>query len=121
MTWTLKGERELYEASSRCWHAGLTSNSKSNRAIKRGDLKSCRGAACADCGRIAKVNEHRDYDKWWDIEPACRSCNVKRGRAAPFRHVPHRRDRVSACASRHTPFVGQFALSMLEATTEPFE
>jgi hypothetical protein len=37
--------------------------------------------ACADCGKPARDYEHRDYTKPLDVQPVCRSCNVKRGPA----------------------------------------
>lgn len=36
---------------------------------------------CVDCGSVAKVYEHRDYNKPLDVVPVCHSCNAKRGSA----------------------------------------
>lgn len=38
--------------------------------------------ACADCGGVATEYEHRDYARPYDVEPTCRSCNLRRGSAA---------------------------------------
>lgn len=35
--------------------------------------------ACVDCGAVAEVYDHRDYSKPLDVQPVCRSCNLKRG------------------------------------------
>ncbi len=35
---------------------------------------------CADCGKKAKVYDHRDYSKPLEVEPVCVRCNVRRGR-----------------------------------------
>lgn len=34
---------------------------------------------CVDCGRPAKVYDHRDYSRPLDVEPVCKGCNKKRG------------------------------------------
>lgn len=38
--------------------------------------------ACADCGGVATEYEHRDYARPYDVDPICRSCNLRRGSAA---------------------------------------
>jgi len=35
---------------------------------------------CVDCGAVATCWEHRDYREPTLVEPACDSCNTKRGR-----------------------------------------
>lgn len=37
--------------------------------------------ACVDCGGVATQYEHRDYRFPLVVEPVCKSCNLKRGRA----------------------------------------
>lgn len=46
------------------------------------------GLACVDCGNPATIWEHRSYETPLEVEPCCRSCNVKRGhaRAKSIRH-----------------------------------
>jgi len=52
------------------------------KAVARGDLPRLDGTiTCVDCGKPAKVYEHRDYDRPLDVSPVCISCNVKRGPA----------------------------------------
>lgn len=36
---------------------------------------------CVDCGKKAVHWEHRNYARPLLVEPVCRSCNIKRGRA----------------------------------------
>ena len=36
---------------------------------------------CVDCGANATDYDHRDYNKPLDVEPVCRSCNIRRGNA----------------------------------------
>lgn len=51
-------------------------------AIRRGTLPPLAGLACVDCGKPARVYEHRDYSRPLDVEPTCYSCNGLRGPAA---------------------------------------
>lgn len=57
-----------------------------NSAIKHGKLPQLTNAdgetTCIDCGQPATVYDHRDYSKPLDVDPVCRSCNSRRGRAA---------------------------------------
>jgi DNA-directed RNA polymerase subunit RPC12/RpoP len=48
-------------------------------AIKRGHMKRASEYVCVDCGTQARDWDHRDYAKPMDVEPVCRSCNLKRG------------------------------------------
>jgi len=122
MTWWMKAEElALYRASRACSEASMASTAQFWRAVRRGTLSDLRGGACSDCGRKCTTHDHRDYAKWWEVAAVCRACNVKRGRAAPFLHLPFRWDRNKDEPLRHAPFVNQFALSMLEATTEPLD
>jgi hypothetical protein len=52
-------------------------------AIKRGDLPPPSNFKCTDCDKPAAQYDHRDYSKPLDVQPVCRSCNYKRGRALP--------------------------------------
>lgn len=36
---------------------------------------------CTDCGVPASQYDHRDYSRPLDVEPVCRSCNLRRGTA----------------------------------------
>ena len=56
------------------------------KAIRKGDIaKITSDVRCVDCGDAAKVYDHRDYSKPLDVDPVCRSCNIKRGPANIFR------------------------------------
>jgi hypothetical protein len=50
-------------------------------AVKRGLLPRASDHGCADCDSPATDYDHRDYTKPLDVEPVCRSCNIKRGPA----------------------------------------
>lgn len=50
-------------------------------AVRRGELQPARERACVDCGKPARDYEHRDYSKPLDVQPTCRSCNIRRGPA----------------------------------------
>lgn len=52
-------------------------------AILRGDLPPAKTQVCVDCGLPAHDYDHRDYGKPLAVDPVCRSCNCKRGPAAP--------------------------------------
>lgn len=54
------------------------------KAIKLGDLLPLRGQYCVDCGDPARDYDHRDYNKPLDVDPVCRSCNIRRGAAIPL-------------------------------------
>ncbi len=51
------------------------------RARRHGLLPSPSSLVCVDCGRPALFYDHREYAKPLDVEPVCRSCNVRRGPA----------------------------------------
>lgn len=53
-------------------------------AVKRGALPSLATGEykCSDCDKPAEQYDHRDYARPLDVEPVCRSCNLKRGSAA---------------------------------------
>lgn len=52
-------------------------------AINRGDLARATEFVCA-CGKPAEQYDHRDYNRPLEVEPVCRSCNVRRGSAIPL-------------------------------------
>lgn len=39
---------------------------------------------CVDCGKQAKVYDHRNYEKPLVVEPVCVGCNVRRGGGFPL-------------------------------------
>lgn len=55
------------------------------KAVRNGELRPATGFDCTDCGKPATEYDHRDYRKPLDVEPVCRSCNLKRGPALPYR------------------------------------
>lgn len=55
------------------------------KARRKGVLADPRSLACADCGGAATEYDHRDYNKPLSVEPVCRGCNVRRGKAIPKR------------------------------------
>ena len=60
---------------------------KVHAQIKHGVLPKASSLACVDCGKQAFDYDHRDYLKPLDVEPVCRSCNLKRGPAKDVREV----------------------------------
>lgn len=91
------------------------------RALTIGLLQDMRGQPCVDCGKTAVHHDHRDWRRPLDVEPVCHSCNLRRGPAAPFDTLPrvYSDRRIERKPNTH-PMRG-FALSMLEATTEPYD
>lgn len=61
-----------------------------HRAVRKGELPSLKGGAvaCVDCGNPAAHYDHRDYTKPLDVQPVCRACNIRRGRAHPYQDIP---------------------------------
>ncbi len=63
-------------------------------AVKKGLLPSPLLSPCADCGGPSFGYDHRNYREPLKVEPICRKCNWKRGRAEetwltkPLRQVP---------------------------------
>jgi len=53
-------------------------------AINRGFLYDLKGSGtpCVDCGKPATDWEHRDYAKPLDVDPCCKSCNLRRKTAS---------------------------------------
>lgn len=64
----------------------MQASSRVHRAVAVGLLPDLRtgNVACADCGKQAFAYDHRDYSKPLVVDPVCRSCNGKRGAAAPL-------------------------------------
>ena len=52
-----------------------------NRAVRMGALPHVKGKLCVDCGAPAHDYDHRNYSRPLDVEPVCRSCNLRRGPA----------------------------------------
>jgi len=59
-------------------------------AIKVGRLPRPSTLQCVDCGKPAKIYDHRDYTKPDEVTPVCASCNLKRGYSnlKPFLVIP---------------------------------
>lgn len=51
------------------------------KAIRRGILESVKGKRCIDCGRPARVYDHRYYSRPLEVQAVCWSCNNRRGHA----------------------------------------
>lgn len=68
-----------------CSYEHVTESVKASAKVRGARLKGLLPApadcVCADCGKPASQYEHRDYTKPLDVQPICRSCNVKRGPA----------------------------------------
>jgi hypothetical protein len=62
----------------------LRAGSAVYRAIQRGELTNLKKkrVRCTDCTARAVEYDHRDYAKPLEVQPVCRSCNLKRGTAA---------------------------------------
>lgn len=65
---------------------------KVTAAIKEGRLLAPSRLQCVDCGKPARVYDHRDYSKPLDVAAVCDGCNVRRGpamwTAAPAEPAP---------------------------------
>ena len=51
------------------------------KAVRKGILSPVATLTCVDCGKPAQCYEHRDYNKPLEVEPTCKGCNIRRGRA----------------------------------------
>lgn len=58
------------------------------KARREGVLADPRAFPCTDCQGDATEYDHRDYNKPLEVEPVCRGCNVRRGRAIPKQWSP---------------------------------
>lgn len=63
-------------------------HSTTARARSRGELPDPRSALCVDCGRAATEYDHRDYNEPLKVDPVCRGCNARRGKAKPKQWAP---------------------------------
>jgi ribosomal protein S27AE len=55
------------------------------KAIRKGVLPPLDGSvACVDCGRVALMYDHRDYNAPLSVSPVCGRCNWKRGAGTPL-------------------------------------
>ncbi len=63
--------------------------------VQAGRLLRAKGQACVDCAKPATCYDHRDYRLPLQVEPVCRSCNQKRGRALPYADLPRRAHRTA--------------------------
>ena len=66
-------------------HREMTPQGLVARAVREGVLAHPASFPCVDCGGAATEYEHRDYNKPLEVEPTCRSCNLRRGPAIPKR------------------------------------
>ena len=57
-------------------------------ARARGELADPRTFDCTDCGGGATEYDHRDYNLPLKVEPVCRGCNARRGKAIPKQWAP---------------------------------
>lgn len=58
------------------------------KARRQGLLADPRMLPCTDCRSAASEYDHRDYNKPLQVEPVCRGCNARRGRALPKQWRP---------------------------------
>lgn len=49
--------------------------------VRNETLPKASDCYCVDCWETAECYDHRNYHKPYQIEPVCRSCNAKRGKA----------------------------------------
>jgi len=64
-------------------HGGAGAMAQVCGAIKSGALKHPTQFKCSDCGNKAVEYDHRDYNRPLEVDPVCRSCNLRRGPAIP--------------------------------------
>lgn len=51
------------------------------QARRHGELADPRTMSCTDCEGTATEYDHRDYNEPLKVEPVCRGCNARRGKA----------------------------------------
>lgn len=61
--------------------AGVAANKVISTEIRLGRLQRAKTLTCVDCGAPGHDWDHRDYSRPLDVQPVCRSCNIKRGPA----------------------------------------
>lgn len=60
------------------------------KEINEGRMLKANAYRCMDCGKPAEQYDHRDYGKPLEVEPVCRSCNLRRGPAKSAWYIlPH--------------------------------
>jgi hypothetical protein len=69
----------------RFWNGQSQAHAAVNLAVQTGRLRPPKDFLCDDCGKTATDYDHRDYGKPLEVDPVCRSCNLRRGRALPKR------------------------------------
>lgn len=77
-----KWRRKCWECSPGHSAAMGRAHYRTKKAVAAGVLPDPKTLYCVDCGAFATCYDHRDYSKPLDVQPVCRSCNVKRGPAA---------------------------------------
>lgn len=82
--------------------AQIKAISEVSKAVKRGELVPATHFVCTDCGAPATEYEHRNYRRPLDVDPVCRSCNIKRGPA----------DDVAEAVAEHLGISGSVAAFM---------
>lgn len=81
--WTSRKEERAYLA----WQAW--SGACVRVAVYCGLIAPARNMRCTDCAKPAHEYDHRDYGKPFDIDPVCKGCNRKRGKAIfPLGNMP---------------------------------
>jgi len=83
MSAELKARKERMHAIKVQAHTSLA------RAIRHGLLPRPATMLCVDCGVQALHYDHRDYTQPLKVEPTCRKCNGKRGKADVWAHDFH--------------------------------
>lgn len=73
---------------SRYLSGGVLAQTEVAKARRRGVLPAPRAYPCSDCGTQATEYDHRDYNAPLVVQPVCRDCNARRGRAAPRQWAP---------------------------------
>jgi hypothetical protein len=79
--------RTCFACSKANWHYSKYGSGRylAARAValarKNGLLAPPQESPCADCGAVATEYDHRDYDYPLAVQPVCRGCNRRRGRA----------------------------------------
>jgi len=66
-------------------NGGRKAHAAVKKAIQDGILEPIANMQCVDCGKKAEIYDHKDYNKPLEVEPVCRSCNMKRGSAIPLK------------------------------------
>ena len=75
------GQRICYACSKRRAPLMKAAVIAVNRAVREGRLPPVKSKLCVDCGAPAHDYDHRNYSRPLDVEPVCRSCNLRRGPA----------------------------------------